>query len=106
MTPERVAPGDDVHETEQGLAGELHRFTRDEDEPGAGPVDSHPLRVPVADGVDEAVPLDEFADRRTLAAGDNQAVKVLELLGLLDSDALGATAREHPLMFADVALEG
>ncbi len=106
LASERVAPGDDVHKTEQRLAGELHRFACDEDEPRARPVDGHPPAVALSDGVDEAVGFDELADRRAFPAGDDQALDVLKLVGLLDGDALGAAAREHPLVFADIALEG
>ena len=104
LTAERVAPDGDVHQPGQrmGMAGHV---ARDEDRAGAGPPHRHAVGHALIELRDEAVLRGELADRRALAAGDDQRVDVIELLGTADVDGLRTDALESLAMLAEVALQ-
>ena len=63
---------------------------RDEDGAGARAPHRHALGDAVLELVDDPVLAGELADRRALAAGDDQRVDLVELLGAADVDAFHA----------------
>ena len=75
----------------------------EQDHPGAGAED-RPLEAP--DRLLDPVEPHQPRDRGRLAAGDDQAVEAVELLGLAHLDRLGAEAAQHGRVLAEVALDG
>ena len=75
------------------------------DEPGAGAEHRHAAGRPRLDRRDETVVAHELADRRALAAGDDQRVDRLELGRPPDLGGGGAQTFEHGAMLAKVALQ-
>src|SRR5438105_2684207 len=63
-------------------------------------------RLETAQGLVQPVQAHEPRDRRRLAAGQDQAVESLQVLGQPDFDRLGAEAPEHPRVLAEVPLHG
>ena len=73
----------------------------EQDHPGAGAQD-RPLEAP--DRLLEPVEADQAADRRGLAAGDDEPVEAVELLGLPHLDDVGAEAPQHRRVLAEIPL--
>src|SRR3990172_6061967 len=98
-----VPPHGQVDLAEKRLARDaVHGLAREEDHPGARPEDRS-RKGP--DGVLEPVEPDEPPDRGGLAAGDDEAVEPLELLGLSHLDGVGAPPAERRDVLAEVPLD-
>src|SRR6188508_2253175 len=92
----RVAVDPDVHLADEPVAGhENHPRTRAEHR-----ARKRPQRLL------EPVEADEPADRRRLAAGDDQTVEAVEVLGLSYLDRLHAETRKRLRVLAEVPLQG
>jgi hypothetical protein len=93
LAAEGVAPGGRVEEAEVlGVA---------DDQAGAGAEDRPARLVMGAQRRLQPAGLDPLADRRALAAGDDEAVEPSQLLGSADLDRFGA----EPAQGADVGFE-
>ena len=77
----------------------------DEDRASARAPKGHPLRDALAELRDEAVVLSELADRCALAAGNDERVDLVELLGAADVDSRTAETLEGIEVLAKVALK-
>src|SRR5262245_55250034 len=95
LAAERVATHRDVGEPEMVAAEHDHPGARAEDR-----------AVEAAQGVVEAVETHEPRDRGRLAAGDDQAVETVELLGKPDLDRVRAEPPEHVCVLTEVPLHG
>src|ERR1700751_683268 len=95
LPAEGVAPRAPVAETEM--------VAIEHDHPGARPED-RPAELPYR--LVEAVQPHQPADRRRLAAGDDQPVEPVELLRQSDLDRLRAQQAQHRRVLAEVSLHG
>src|SRR2546423_13591637 len=77
----------------------------DKDRAGARAPHRHAFGNAVLELVDDPVLARELSDRGALAAGDDQRVDLIELLGPSDVDAFHPEAIECGQMFREVALE-
>ena len=75
----------------------------EQDHPGARPEDR---AAEAPDRLLDPVQAHQARDRRRLAAGDDQPVEAVELLGLPHLDRLRAEAAQHGRVLAEVALDG
>ncbi len=78
---------------------------REEDRSGAGAPHRHPSLRALLELRDDPVVLRELADRRALAAGDDERVDVVELFRPAHVDAIGADGAQRAEVLAEVALE-
>src|SRR5258706_14932673 len=78
---------------------------RDEDRTGAGAPHRHPAGDPFPQLRDDPVALGELADGRALAAGNDQRVDVVELIGPTHITRLGTDAGQDAQVLGEVALE-
>ena len=95
LAAERVAPRPVVAEAEVVAVEDDHPRARPEDR-----------AAELAHRLVEAVEPHQPADRGRLAAGDDEAVEPLELLGEPDLDRLGAEPPQHGGVLAEVPLHG
>ena len=95
LATERVAPRRVIAEAEVVAVEDDHPRARPEDRPAE-----------LAHRLVEAVELHQPADRGRLAAGDDQPVEALELLGQPHLDRLGAEPPQHGRVLAEVPLHG
>src|SRR5438874_1595662 len=95
LASERVALHTEVGEPEVVAIENDHPRARSEDG-----------RLEAAQRLVQPVQAHEPRDRRRLAAGQDQAVEPLQLLGQADLDRLGAEAPEHIRVLAEVPLHG
>jgi hypothetical protein len=77
-----------------------------DDHPGAGAEDRPPRLVVGAQRRLQAGRLDALADRRALAAGDDQAVEALHVRGYADLARLGSELAQGAGVRLEVALDG
>ena len=104
LTPEGVALYGNVHHRGERVWMPRHVF-REEDRARAGAPHRHPLAHALTQLRDDLVPRRELADRRALAAGDDERVDVVELLGSAHIDRVRADAAQRAQVFGEVALE-
>ena len=104
LTTERVALHGHVHERRERVRM-TGNVLRDEDRACTCAPHRHAFGDAVLELVDDPVLAGELADRRALAAGDDQRVDLVELLGSADVDAFHAEPIERGEMFREVALE-
>src|ERR1700751_2610296 len=95
LPAECVAPGAPVAEPEVVAVEDDHPRTRSEDR-----------AAELAHRLVEPVEPHEPADRGRLAAGDDEPVEPVELLGKPHLDRLGAEPAQHGCVLAEVALHG
>src|SRR5437870_889407 len=93
----------------QSVPGERMRMTwhnlREEDRSSAGAPHRHALCGAFAEFRGDPVVLRELADRRALAARDDERVDLVELLGAAHVDAFSADAAECGEVLAEIALK-
>src|SRR6266540_6990029 len=78
---------------------------REEDRSGAGAPDRHTILRALAKLRDDPVLICELADRRALAARDDECVDVVELFRSAHVDTVCADAAQRAEVLAEVALE-
>ena len=81
---------------------EVEMVSVEQDHPGAGPEDR---AAEPANRLLEPVQPHQAGDRRRLAAGDDEPVEPVELLGQAHLDRLRAEAAQHRRVLAEVALD-
>src|SRR5947207_4178117 len=104
LTTEGVAIDGHVHEGRERVRM-VRNVLRDEDRAGARAPHRHAFGDAVLELVDDPVLARELPDRRALAAGNDQCVDLVELLGPADVDAFHAESIERGEVFSEIALE-
>ena len=104
LPTERVALDRDVHQLRERMRM-TGNILREKDRARACPPYGHPGRRAVAQLRDDPVVLRELADRRALAAGDDERVDVVELLRPPHVDTVGADLAQPIEVLAEIALE-
>src|SRR5712691_13506549 len=104
LTAEGVPLDGDIEELSERMRMTRH-VLREEDRSGAGAPHRHAVGGSLADLRDDPVVLRELADRRALAARDDERVDVVELLGPAHVDTFRANAAERGEVLAEIALE-
>ena len=104
LPAEGVALDRHVHESRErmGMAGHVRG---DEDRTRAGPPHRHARRGALLELGDDPVVRGELADRRALAARDDERVDLVELLGAPHVDRLDAEVAQRREVLGEVPLE-
>ncbi len=111
LAPERVAPHGDVEAAEGllGIAGEvsggISYVVRQQNHAGTGPVDRKALGNVLAQRVSQLERARELVDGRGFPAGNNEAVKVVQLSRAADADGGGTGCFDGVEVLTEVALE-
>ncbi len=107
LRAEGVAAHDHVESAEALLAGDrVEHGVGEHDEPGAGAVHWQPVGDRGLQRLGQAERARELVHDARLAAGDDEAVDHVELVGPAHERHVRAEARQHVRMLAEVALEG